>query len=187
MATYEFNGISTEDFNPQDRENEFTEMYDGTLIENKSFTVELDDKEIELHLYIQDTDMAEYDDCTDHIITIGVVPAFKSLSAKNQESILSQYDIAEDREKLKEDTMWQLEDEISYGFGLPLRTVTVSDLNELEHTINSAIAVRHAVSGLIGFELDRYMNRIGNTGWDFLADYCNDVDLIQTACARFGK
>lgn len=40
---------------------------------------------------------------------------------------------------------------------------------------------------LIGFELDRYVNRIGNTGWDFLSDYCEDQDLIKLAIARFNK
>ena len=49
---YEFDGISTEQFNPQDREL-FTEYYDGTLIEKDNFTVELDSKEVKLHLYIE--------------------------------------------------------------------------------------------------------------------------------------
>lgn len=183
---YEFDGITTESLVEPSTE-DFYEMYNETLIEKKPFTVELDDKEIELHLFIEDTDMAEYEDTENHIITIGVVPAFKSLSKDHQDDILNQYDIAEDREKLKEDIAWQLEDAISYGFGLPLRTVTVTNPDDVEYTIKSAIAVRHAVSGLIGFELDRYMNRIGNTGWDFLADYCTDKDLLQMAMARFEK
>ena len=184
MATYEFNGISTEQFNPTDRTDKFYEMYDGTLIEKEPFTVELENKDIELHLYIQDIDMAEYEDSTDHIISVGVVPTLKSLSQSNQNSILEQYDIPEDREKLKEDIAWQLEDIISYGMGIELRSVTVSDLDKVEHTINSAIAIRHAISGLIGFELDRCKNAIGNTGWDFLEDYCEDKDLIQMAIAK---
>ena len=183
---YEFDGISTE--SPvEPNTNEFYEIYDRILIEKKPFTVELDDKEVELHLFIDDTDMAEYEDTENHIITIGVVPAFKSLSKDHQDDILSQYDMDDDKEQLKNDTEWQLGDAISYGFGLPLRTVTVTNPDDVEYTIKSAIAVRHAVSGLIGFELDRCMNRIGNTGWDFLADYCTDKDLLQMAMARFEK
>ena len=184
MATYEFDGISTEQFNEQDRTDKFYEMYDGTLIEKEPFTVELDNKEIQLHLYIQDIDMAEYEDSTDHIISIGVVPTLASLSEYNQERILGQYDIVEDREKLKEDIAWQLEDIISYGLGIELRSVTVTDLDKVGYTLNSAIAVRHAISGLIGFELDRCKNMIGNTGWDFLEDFCEDKDIVQMAMDR---
>lgn len=182
---YEFNGISTEQFNEQDREL-FTTSYDEeTLIENKPFTVELDNKEVKLHLYIEHIDMSEFEDSTDHIISIGVVPAFESLSDKNQQDILSQF--AEDEQDMvKEDTMGLVREGLCYGFGIPLRSVTVQE-DEVEHTIDSAIAVRHAVSGLIGFELDRHINAIGNTGWDFLSDYCEDQDLLGLAIARFNK
>ena len=179
---YEFNGIST---NGEPNRDLFEEMYNGVLIKNKPFTVELEDKDVELHIYIEDIDMAEYDDCEDHIISIGVVPAFKSLSKKHQEDLLGQYDMAEDREELKEDTVWQLQDAISYGFGIPLHTVTVTDLDKVEHTIDSAVAVHNAVEGLIGFDLDKMVNRLGSTGWDYLDDYCCDKDLIQAALARY--
>ena len=182
---YEFNGISTEQFNEQDREL-FTEHCEEYLIEKEPFTVELDSKEVKLHLYIEDLDMAEYGDGTEeHVITIGVVPAFESLSEKHQQYILEQF-TEEDQEYFKNHTENLLQDSISYGFSIPLRSETVK-ADQVEHTINSAIAVRHAISGLIGFELDRYINRIGNTGWDFLANYCEELDLIKTAMARFEK
>ena len=181
---YEFNGISTEQFNEQDKEL-FTEYYEEYLIEKEPFTVELDSKEVKLHLYIEDLDMAEYEDTEEHVITIGVVPAFESLSEKHQQDILEQF-TEEEQEYFKNHTEDLLHDSISYGFGIPLRSETVK-ADEVEHTINSAIAVRSAISGLIGFELDRYINRIGNTGWDFLANYCEDLDLIKTAMARYEK
>ena len=181
---YEFDGISTEQFNEQDREL-FTEYYDGILIEKDNFTVELDSKEVKLHLYIEHIDMSEYEDTDDQIISIGVVPAFESLSEEHQQDILGQF-TDEDKEYFKNHTDELLQDSISYGFGITLRSETVKE-DDVENKINSAIAIRHAVSGLIGFELDRCMNRIGNTGWDFLADYCNDADLIQMACSRFEK
>ena len=182
---YEFDGISTEQFNEQDRETKFTETYDGILIEKEPFTVELD-KEVQLHLYIEDIDMSEYEDSTDHIITIGVVPTFESLSEKHQQDILGQYP-KEDQEYFKNHTDELVQDSLSYGFGIPLRSVTVTDLDKLEYTLNSAIAVRGGVSGLIGFELDRYVNRIGNTGWDFLSDYCEDANPIELALSRYNN
>lgn len=181
---YEFSGISTEQFNKNDRETKFTETYDGTLIENEPFTVELDSKEVKLHLYIEDTDMSEYDDTKEHIITIGIVPAFESLTEEHQKDILGQF-TEEDQEYFKNHTEELLQDCILYGFAITLRSETVTDLRKLKHTINSAIAVRSGVKGLIGFELDRYVNRIGNTGWDFLSDYCEGADSFKLAYNRY--
>ena len=179
---YEFSGISTND---EPNREQFVEMYDGTLIKKEPFTVYLDDdREVKLHTYIQHTDMSEYDDTEEQIITIGVVPEFTDLSEKHQEDLLGQYDMPEDREKLKQDTVWQLEDAISYGFGLPLHTVTLENTDNVEHTINSAVAVHSAVEGLIGFDLDKPLNRIGSTGWDFLDDYCCDKDYVSAALSR---
>lgn len=182
MAKYEFDGISTENFNPEDIKG-FEECYDGTLIEKRPFEVELEEKNINLHIFIQDTDMSEYEDSEDHVITLGVVPNFDSLSEKHQEDILSQF-IEEDRDRLKEDKETLIHEGLCYGFGVPLHTVTVKP-EEVEHTINSAIAVRSGVSGLIGFELDRPRNMMGSTGWDLLDDYCCDIDFIKATMDRY--
>lgn len=181
MSKFEFAGMSTEQYEDI---KEFIEYQDnGLIIETVPFTVELEDKEVELYLYIEDLDMAEFDTVTDHIVSIGVIPSFDSLSEDNQEKILGQF-MPEDRARLLEDKESLLFDIFLYGFHLGLRSETVKQ-EDAEKTVESAIAVRRAVSGLIGFELDRYQNRIGNTGWDFLDDYCNNKDLLQMALARF--
>ena len=56
--TYEFDGISTEQFNPQDRQNFMEYEFENLLIEKSAFTVELENKEVQLHLYIKDIDMS---------------------------------------------------------------------------------------------------------------------------------
>ena len=68
-----------------------------------------------------------------------------------------------------------------------MRSVTVTNENEVEHVIKSAKATYTAVTGLIGFELDKMRNRIGNTGWDLLDEYCNDADILQVALNRYNK
>lgn len=182
---YEFDGISTEYYNPQDKDN-FVEYFDGMFIEKSNFTVELEDKEVKLHLYIQDTDLSEFEDSTDHVISIGVVPSFESLSKEKQQSILDQFS-PEEQESIKSDAIGLLFEVVNYGYCITLHNVTVSDTDKIEHTIESAIAVRSAVSGLIGFELDKMVNRIGNTGWDYLDDYCCDKDILQVALSRYGQ
>lgn len=180
---YEFAGMSTEQYEDI---KEFIEYHDnGLIIETVPFTVELEDKEVELYLYIEDLDMAEFDTVTDHIVSIGVIPSFDSLSEKNKESILNQF-MPEDRERMLEDKEGLLFDIFLYGFHIGLRCETIKE-EDAEKTVESAIAVRRAVSGLIGFELDRHMNRVGNTGWDFLDSYCTDKDLLQMALARVEK
>ena len=181
MSKFEFSGMSTDNFVDI---KEFIEFQDsGLMIETVPFTVELENKEVELYLYIEDLDMSEYDTTTDHVISIGVIPSFDSLSEKNKETILDQF-MPEDRERMLEDKEMLLYNIFTYGMHVSLKAETVKE-SEAEHKVQSAIAVRHAVSGLIGFDLDRYQNRIGNTGWDFLSSFCEDTDLIKTALARF--
>lgn len=178
---YEFDGISTDTLT--DYDNDFTEVYDNVYIANKSFPVYLDNKEVQLYIYIEDMDMSEYEDSTDHVIRMGVIPSYNSLSEKNKEDILNQY-LPEDRESMLKDTTGLLYEILSYGFSIDLRSETVKP-DQAEYKIQSAKAVQTGVSGLIGFELDRYKNRIGNTGWDFLDNYCNDVDLIKLVLDRY--
>ena len=181
MSKFEFAGMSTDNYTDI---KEFIEYQDnGLTIETVPFTVELENKEVELYLYIEDLDMAEFDTVTDHVISIGVIPSFDSLSEKNKENILEQF-MPEDRERMLEDKEGLLFDIFLYGMHVSLKSETVNE-SEAEHKVESAIACRHAVSGLIGFDLDRYQNRIGNTGWDFLDSFCEDKDLVKTALARF--
>lgn len=183
MSKFEFSGISTDNFVDI---KEFIEYQDsGLIIETVPFTVELENKEVELYLYIEDLDMSEFDTTTDHIVSIGVIPSFDSLSKDNQEKILDQFmEVKEDRESMLEDKEGLLFDIFLYGMHVSLKAETVKE-SEAEHKVQSAIACRHAVRGLIGFDLDRYQNRIGNTGWDFLSSFCEDKDLVKTALARF--
>ena len=180
---YSFDGTMTND---EPRDDEFIELYDTIYMLKAPFKVYLENKDIDLYLYIEHIDMSEYEQGnTDNIIEISVVPSFSSLSEKNQESILSQYD-EQDRETMKSDTFYLLHDILSYGFHVPLRRETVT-AEQVEHAIKSAKAIHSGITGLIGFELDRIVNRIGNTGWDFLDEFCNDKDLLQMALSRYDK
>lgn len=190
MATaekqYKFSTMTTEKFDEQDMD-KFTNYFDTTWISKEPFTVELDSKEIELHLVIEYIDMSEcIADCNTQEVSIGVIPAFDSLSDKHKNDLLSQF-TAEDREQYKANPTALLYDILCYGFKLTLHTETTEDLNKVDHLIKSAVAVSSCVSGLIGFDLDRVFNRIGNTGWDFLSDYCEGADLLQLASDRYNR
>ena len=183
MAKYEFNGLTTETLTELDKE-AFKEIYETVLIKTIPFTVELENKTVELHTFIEDIDLAELgdEDTTDHVITIGIIPSFNSLSENHKEDVLNQYPI-EEHENILKDTPWLLYEILTYGYAIPLREVRTTE-DKIEETINSAIAVHSAIEGLIGFELDKRINRIGNSGWDFLDMYCNNTNIFKLALAR---
>ena len=181
---YKFSTMTTEQFNEKDMDN-FTNHYDTIWISKEPFKVQLDTKEIELHLFIEYLDMSEcIADCNTQEISIGVIPTFNSLSDKHKNDLLRQFS-EEDREQYKANPTSLLYDILVYGFKITLHTETTEDLNKVDHLIKSAVAVSPCVSGLIGFDLDKIQNRIGNTGWDFLSDYCEGADLIELAMDRY--
>ena len=181
---YKFSTMTAERFDEKDMDN-FTNHYDTIWISKEPFKVQLDTKEIELHLFIEYLDMSEcIADCNTQEISIGVIPTFNSLSDKHKNDLLSQFS-EEDREQYKANPTALLYDILVYGLKITLHTETTEDLNKVDHLIKSAVAVSPCVSGLIGFDLDRVFNRIGNTGWDLLSDYCEGADLIELAMDRY--
>ena len=183
---YKFSTMTAERFNEQDMDN-FTNHFDTIWISKEPFTVELDTKEIKLHLFIEYLDMSEcIADCNTQEVSIGIVPTFDSLSEEHKNQILSQY-TADEKERMLANPAALLYDILVYGYKIALHTETTEDLNKVDHLIKSAVAVSPCVSGLIGFDLDRVFNRIGNTGWDFLSNYCENANLVQLAMNRYNK
>lgn len=181
---YNFCGISTNNELTDKIKGIFEEYYDGTLIKREPFKVYLDTKEVTLHTYIETTYMSEYsDDDNNYIVTLGVIPDFNSLTEKHKENIIDQFD-DDDKKYMLQHKEALLKDILDYGFSIPLHSATVEP-DVLEHTVNSAIAVHYGVEGLIGFDLDKALNRIGNTGWEFLSAYCEGAELLQLAMNRF--
>ena len=183
---YKFSTMTAERFNEQDMDN-FTNHFDTIWISKEPFTVELDTKKIKLHLFIEYLDMSEcIADCNTQEVSIGIVPTFDSLSEEHKNQLLSQY-TADEKERMLANPAALLYDILVYGYKIALHTETTEDLNRVDHLIKSAVAVSPCVSGLIGFDLDRVFNRIGNTGWDFLSNYCENANLVQLAMNKYNK
>ena len=183
---YKFSTMTAERFNEQDMDN-FTNHFDTIWISKEPFTVELDTKKIKLHLFIEYLDMSEcIADCNTQEVSIGIVPTFDSLSEEHKNQLLSQY-TADEKERMLANPAALLYDILVYGYKIALHSETTEDLNKVDHLIKSAVAVSPCVSGLIGFDLDRVFNRIGNTGWDFLSNYCENANLVQLAMNKYNK
>ena len=183
---YKFSTMTAERFNEQDMDN-FTNHFDTIWISKEPFTVELDTKKIKLHLFIEYLDMSEcIADCNTQEVSIGIVPTFDSLSEEHKNQILRDY-TADEKERMLANPAALLYDILVYGYKIALHAETTEDLNKVDHLIKSAVAVSPCVSGLIGFDLDRVFNRIGNTGWDFLSNYCENANLVQLAMNKYNK
>lgn len=77
-------------------------------------------------------------------------------------------------------------DIFSYGCAVLMGTENVnSDVIE-DVYINEIATITGSIDRLRGFYLDKYQNRIGSTGWDYLEDYINGEDAVQKALNRVG-
>ena len=109
---------------------------------------------------------------------IYMVPCYSSLSEKMKKNVLecSGVEEADVNER----------DVFDYGCMIVLD----SEKQEGEYnpeTMDKIASVYKCIDRLRGFYLDRFQNRIGNTGWDMLAYYMNDEDFTDKALERFAK
>lgn len=182
---YNFCGFSTDKLTNETK-NIFIERYDNILIKKYPFKVSLETKEIDVYTYIEVTDISEYiEDDNKYIVTLGIIPSFDSLTKDHKEDILYQFS-DDNQEYILQHKEQLLNDMLNYGFYIPLHSTTVEP-DMLEYTINSAMAVHHCIERLIGFDLNKTINEIGHTGWDFLSDYCEGVDLMKLAMDRYNQ
>lgn len=83
---YKFSSIETNILTNNTRQ-EFKEYSTGPWINTHPFEIELDTKEIDLHVYIDITDMSEFtDDSDERMVTLGVIPSFNSLTDSCQKN-----------------------------------------------------------------------------------------------------
>lgn len=81
------------------------------------------------------------------------------------------------------------EDEISiydicsYGCNVCMGTEVVDNENIEDTYLDKVSSVYKVIDSLRGFYLDKYVNRIGNTGWDMLDDFINGNDFIKKVAA----
>lgn len=155
---------------------------------NETFQCYLDDdKQIDFRLAVEVMDSAEYTDEDKHINTIlALVPSFECLNEKHKKSVAEMcgYTLDEYLEYQKDykDDFIAYADIFDYGmyctFGYeaepyetPCRCVTDYDYTK---QVLEAIANVYPVFGrLVGFYLDKAQNRIGETGWSYLKDWCD--------------
>lgn len=188
---HNFAGVSSNydvDFN-----NEFIEVFDdcgeSIYVTKDEYVCYLGSKTVYYRLALQIQDGAEFGSDNKLYVNLFLVPSFRSLCKENRESVISfcGYDVNVYKEQLEEykkkDCLFYFEDAIGYGFTVYLYEDSYdykdsAEFGEISKRIKSDLAsVYTGITGMIGFFLDRPINRIGMDGWMWLRHICNNVKM----------
>lgn len=76
----------------------------------------------------------------------------------------------------------------SYGLSILCGSELIKGLEEVDESVFDRIAsVVDFYDRTLGYTLDKYVNRIGTTGWDILDDALNGVDFVKATLDRYKK
>ena len=173
--------------NDADFDNEFTRLseYDGEMIAVSKgiYQCFLGSKTIKYRIGVEVMDSSEIpdNDEAEIYVSLFLVPAFTCLCKEKREAIMNSFGL--DAAAYKSDPDIYFHDAIEYGMTVLLEHRSYEydalDLDSREKVVTDVLgdiaSTYSAITGMIGFWLDRCVNRIGETGWDWLRILCNGV------------
>ncbi len=119
----------------------------------------------------------------DYFVDLMVVPTYDSLGNEHKKTLLEYGSV--------EECDVNIYDVVTEGFSLSIgcKSLPTNDTPMDEHegllsVLDSIASVFETINSLRGFYFDKYVNRIGNTGWDFLNDFINDIPFIDSLNKR---
>jgi len=166
---------------------EFIDFYDSLWVEDPKWHCGLDDRDVKLGAVFKVLDAGELDDDC-FIVSTNIMPTPKELGGEFRELMISEGD--ETRESL-------IRSMIEYGTYVSVNILSVTSKSSPKlagyhmkfglpafETNDEAMAWSKAkapdlegIFVMIGFYLDKHVNRIGTTGWDIIKE------MIVTALA----
>lgn len=180
---HKFAGVSSND----DRkfEDEFIEVFRDSgqivAVSKKTQRVGLGSKNIDLRLVVNIEDWYRYSDKSNFIATLAFVPVFKHLHKDRRKNFLESVGLDITEKEYADDLMYYF-DAVNEGTEIYLcqeeREYTKDNYDTVLENMKADIAnTTGGYYGLVGFYLDKAVNRIGMNGWDYLRQYCNDVKM----------
>jgi len=106
-------------------------------------------------------------DENEYLYSLMLVPTCESVNKEKQESVLSSGGCDE------------IYDVCSYGCNVSMCSACEKSETWDEGIVTKMMSIVEVINSLRGFYLDRYVNRIGNTGWDMLDDFINGNDFLK--------
>jgi hypothetical protein len=119
-----------------------------------------DSKPFEFAVCVTVTDLDSACGEPGYLISVDAAKLPKYLTAKHRKDIASSMSIT-----VKQLTV---SDVASYGIAAPLDSFTVLTTKELESKLTEIDNKLPVYDTMCGFYFDKVVNRIGNTGWDFI-------------------
>ena len=174
---YDFAGISTKNANTN-FETEFETIYDDCSSFHQSrevFELNVDDDfQFKYRFCVNVTDLEEFGEnyAGKYLVELQLVPTVESL--------------CEDKRKDLFDSIGYIESEfiskdiVDSGYEVTLDYKKVN-YDKLEYILESIANTYRTLNSMIGFYLDRYVNRIGTTGWDLLRDYIKGINFVEAS------
>jgi len=146
--------------------------YDGDGIEEKIPT-----KIVKSSINLRDAlgDEAEYD----YSVELQLVPT--KLTEEHKQDVMNSIGINESEWQNEDVRAWAIKE---YGLGVPLWNKTGDNVNKLLEEADEQV---RPISAMIGFYLDRAVNRVGSTGWDMLRDALTNESWIDAGLRRIKK
>jgi hypothetical protein len=165
----------------------FEVIYDSgeTMIaqSKETFTHEEEGLNFKYKYVIEVADGNTWDGENNYYIELSVVPTFDSLCNKKKEYLLDSACV--------EECDVNIYDVFNEGYSLfigyekyPTNDIPMDEHKEVTSALDSIASVFETINAIRGFYFDKYVNRIGNTGWDFLNDFINDIPFIDSLNKR---
>lgn len=148
--------------------------YVGQFFAETKDTFEYDDEDLHFKykFVIEAYNMREYGE-KGVAYTIALVPTYHSLSEKHKENFEGCTDIMD-----------------IYDYGINI--LMAHELHETDEEINKntldcMATITSLINRMLGFYMDRALNRIGTTGWILIDDYVNGKDFIQETFKKYNE
>jgi hypothetical protein len=135
------------------------EMYSDNYVSRENYKAE-DSKPFEFSIVVETTDLNSACGETGFLVCVEAVKLPKYLTKEQRKSVASCMSI-----KPKEISPLDI---AQYGISAPLESFTVANESELAEKLAYIDNQLPAYGMLCGFYFDKTVNRVGNTGWDFL-------------------
>lgn len=149
----------------------------------ETFTHEEDGLTFNYKYVIEVINGNEYCGTDKYYIDLSVVPEYDSLGKQHKDSVLSLAGV--------DDCDVNIFDVLSEGLSLsigckelPTNNTPMDEHEKVMSALDSIASVFETINAMRGFYFDRYVNGIGNTGWDFLNDFINDIPFIDSLNKR---
>ena len=166
-------------------EDKFDTIYDdcGAFFESKETFHHEDDSSFDFKYCVEVIDLDDTCGEEKYGIKLAIVPMFNSLCEKQKKSILESLCVSEDEVT----TMDIYQEDTSIMIGYTDVPNEGKPWDECEGVVKSLAAIANvfkSINGLRGFYLDRYVNKIGTTGWDLIDAYINGGDWLKASLDR---